>query len=110
MNISVLITGWEPFRSFQVANYIRPKEKTSLSIGAKVCPSDQNPNVLVVVCSDLRNFDMRSVIRKTWASDSYAAHNVSVAFMMGISEEEHLNVRIRKYFMLFVWIVNLHSV
>lgn len=89
---SVIVPGWEPNTNLQTAAYLRPKEDTTLLVGKNVCPADQTPTVLIVICSKLENYDLRLAIRSTWARETYPKYNVNVVFLVGTSSDHKPDV------------------
>lgn len=88
----IVVPGWEFNRSRNVSDYIFPDDITTLTSGKNVCSSKNPPRVLLIVCSSTENFISRLAIRNTWAHLAHEKFNVSVAFLMGVSLDEQINV------------------
>jgi len=65
---------------------------TTLVSSQAVCTGMYPPRVLIIVCSSVENFKLRSAIRETWAHSAYEKFNISVAFLLGVSEENVIDV------------------
>lgn len=92
LKLSVVIEGWEPVKNLRIDHYINPKRNITLSTGINVCPANGVPFAVVLVSSTAENQIARKAIRETWAQNSYNYFKISVAFFIGVSEENNIDV------------------
>lgn len=85
------VIGWEFNRSRNATDYVLPEDVTTL-LTTSVCSRDYPPHVLLIVCSSIENFALRTAIRETWAAMAFETFNISVAFLMGVSQDGQIDV------------------
>ncbi|XP_065208904.1 beta-1,3-galactosyltransferase 1-like [Planococcus citri] len=89
------IKGWEPGNIEPTAYFIHPTKQTAILTGKFTCRKNPVAKATIVVHSEAQNHEQRLAIRNTWAMDTLTNHNISVVFFLGLSEEEHVNDRVR---------------
>lgn len=62
--------------------------------------SDSRPMLFVYIFNKVHSFDKRKTIRKTWANRQLFP-NVKFAFILGLSKDESVNVKINKEFEMY---------
>ena len=94
MIFSAQLPGWAFNTSRNLNNYIHPENNTTILSPFDVCIPP--PYLLIVICSAVGNVNARMAIRNTWANTSNINplydEIVRVAFLLGQSENETLNV------------------
>ena len=89
---SAIAFVWPVNQSRNASVLLQPSRTTTLLWPTGVCSSsqvsgsaDQPPKIflLVIVCSAVKNFEERQVIRDTWAKDQLTLSNVKVIFLLG---------------------------
>ena len=80
---------WPANQSRSARDLIYPDIRTSL-LNPDICGArsnnsspEQNPYLLVIVCSAVQNFEARYTIRHSWAQDTNVKNNVRVVFLVG---------------------------
>eukprot|EP00095_Tigriopus_kingsejongensis_P002931 snap_masked-scaffold1588_size34843-processed-gene-0.11 protein:Tk02931 transcript:snap_masked-scaffold1588_size34843-processed-gene-0.11-mRNA-1 annotation:"hypothetical protein SINV_13500" len=76
---------WPQNQSRNAYDMILPNVSTTLVAGSCFLPPDKSlpPVLAVVVCSAVRNFEARKVIRATWGSPGLVPTGVRVVFLLG---------------------------
>ena len=97
------LRGWSYNTSRDVCTYIHPDNATAVVNPKGMC--SEAPYLIVVVCSAVANVNARLVIRNTWGNRSNLEtlynSTVKVAFLLGLSDNDTLNVSFSFKFVYF---------
>lgn len=90
------LPGWSYNTSRDLGAYIHPGNTTSILRPTDIC--SVSPYLLIIICSAVANYEARTAIRNTWANkynlDSLYNSTVKIAFLLGQSNNDTLNVSI----------------
>lgn len=87
-NLDEQIVGWERHKNRDAKRYIFPDKITTLTVVKQPCSSF----MLMIVSSEIGHTKLRQTVRDTWGSKAQQ-NNITVLFLMGISQNKALNVR-----------------
>ena len=85
---------WYTNKSHFAKDYVFPDKITTLNYVESPCEQNESPFILIIVCSNLENGQLRQSIRDTWASHA-KDHNIHVLFLVGQSTNSNLDVNIK---------------
>jgi len=92
----VQLPGWSYNTSRDLYVYIHPENTTSILNPTGIC--SLSTYLLIIICSAVANQEARTAIRNTWANkyslDNLYNSTVKIAFLLGQSDNDTLNVSI----------------
>lgn len=93
INVSVkFYDEWYSNKSHYAKDYVFPEKITTLNYVESPCSLHESPFILIIVCSNLENRELRQSIRDTWASNA-KKYNIHVFFLVGKSINPEVDVR-----------------